>query len=77
MTSYQVEVLNSEADEVLQDLAKRKLISLKKSNHEKFLAILETSRRRAVEIGIPTEEEITKEVEEVRAARYARNQAGR
>ena len=69
--TYQVDILNPKADKLLQDLADLKLISLSKPSNDPFLTVVKRLRKRAAAIKTPTLEEITKEVEKVRAKRYA------
>ena len=67
---YQVDILNPKADKLLQDLADLKLISLSKASSEPFLTVVKKLRKKAASLKTPTLEEITKEVESVRAKRY-------
>jgi hypothetical protein len=70
--TYQVDILNPKADRLLKDLADLKLIAISKtSTADPFLAAVKRLRKKAAIIGTPTLEEITKEVEIVRAKRYA------
>ncbi len=71
MITYQVDILNPMADRLLQDLAELKLISLSKSSSDPFLKVVMRLRKKASAIKTPTSDEITKEVESVRAKRYA------
>ena len=71
MITYQVDVLNPKADKLLQDLADLKLISLSETSNDPFLTVVKRLRKKAEAIKTPTLEEITKEVESVRAKRYA------
>jgi hypothetical protein len=71
--SYQVDILNPKADKLLKDLADLKLISLTKTSKDPFLAEVKRLRKKAAAIKAPSLEEITNEVETVRAKRYARN----
>ncbi len=73
MESYQVDILNPKAVKLLKDLADMQLISLSNSSKDSFLAAVRQLRKKAAKP--PTLEEITKEVETVRASRYARNKA--
>ncbi|MEO6831411.1 MAG: hypothetical protein ABI378_03995 [Chitinophagaceae bacterium] len=70
MVTYQVNVLNPKADKLLQSLADLKLISISKIATDPFLKVVERLRKKAA-AAPPSLEEITKEVENVRAARYA------
>ena len=71
MMTYQVDILNPKADKLLQDLADLKLISLSKASNDSFLKVVKRLRKKAATTKTPTLEEITKEVESVRAKRYA------
>ena len=72
MKTYQIDLLNPKAARLLQDLAELNLISIKETKKEKFLEIVAKLRRKAVS-NVPTLEEITKEVELVRASRYVKS----
>jgi hypothetical protein len=69
--TYQVDILNPKADKLLKDLADLKLISLTKTSKDPFLSAVKRLRKKAAAIKVPSLEEITKEVETVRAKRYA------
>jgi hypothetical protein len=71
--TYQVDILNPKADKLLKDLADLKLISLTKTSKDPFLSAVKSLRKKAAAIKAPSLEEITKEVETVRAKRYASN----
>jgi hypothetical protein len=71
MKTYQIDLLNPKAARLLQDLADLKLISIKETNKHDFLDIVVKLRKKASS-NVPTLEEITKEVEMVRAERYAK-----
>lgn len=73
MITYQVNVLNPKADKLLQDLADLDLISIQKSTEDAFLKAINNIREVAA-ANPPTLEEITEEVELVRAKRYVKNQ---
>lgn len=68
--TYQVDILNPKADKLLQYLADLKLISLSKTSSEPFLTVIKRLRKKAAALKTPTLEEITKEIESVRAKRY-------
>ena len=68
--TYQVDILNPKADKLLQDHADLKLISLSKASSEPFLTVVKRLRKKAAALKTPTLEEITKEIESVRAKRY-------
>ncbi len=71
MKTYQIDILNPKAARLLQDLADLKLISIKETKKQDFLDIV-TKLRKKASSNVPTLEEITKEVEMVRAERYAK-----
>lgn len=72
MTTYQVNILNPKAAQLLQDLADLNLIAIKQTDSDSFMQIIERLRSKAEQLGPPTMEEITQEVEAVRVERYAR-----
>lgn len=74
MITYQVDILNPKAVKLLKDLADLKLISISDSSKDPFLDVVNRLRKKAASKP-PTLEEITKEVEAVRAKRYAKNKA--
>lgn len=74
MTTYQVNILNPKADKLLRDLANLQLISISETSPDAFLAVVQRLRKKAASKP-PTLEEITKEVETVRAKRYTKNKA--
>ncbi len=63
-----IDILNPKAVKLLQDLADMNLIAIKKNSKSGFAAILK--KLRSQNASAPTLEEITKEVEIVRAKRY-------
>lgn len=71
MKTYQIDILNPKAIKLLQDLAELKLISIKPTGENNFFKVLSDIRQNASE-DAPTLEDITKEVESVRAGRYAK-----
>ena len=75
MVTYQVDILDPKADRLLKDLADMNLIALKPTNIDGFMQVIERLRFKAEQLGPPTMEEITQEVETVRAERYARRKA--
>jgi hypothetical protein len=75
MVTYQVDILDPKADRLLKDLADMNLIAIKQTNSDGFLQVIERLRSKAEQLGPPTMEEITQEVEAVRAERYARRKA--
>jgi hypothetical protein len=72
MNSMQIELLNPKAGKLLKELAALNLISIRDSNDDGFLSILNKLRTKAKN-NPPTLDEITKEVEIVRAKRYAKS----
>ena len=74
MASYQVDILNPKADNLLQDLADLDLIAIRPAPANGFAAVADRLRAKAA-TKPPTQEEITKEVEAVRTNCYARNKA--
>jgi hypothetical protein len=75
MVTYQVDILDPKADRLLKDLADMNLIAIKQTNSDEFMHVIERLRSKAEQLGLPTMEEITQEVETVRAERYARRKA--
>ena len=73
MASFQIDILNPKANKLLQNLADLNLIAIRKVNKDD--AFLKTVRkiRAKAKTNVPSFEEITKEVESVRARRYARS----
>ncbi|MFM6975357.1 MAG: hypothetical protein ACKOW2_00705 [Sphingobacteriaceae bacterium] len=68
--TFQVDILNPKATKILMDLADLKLIAIKVDSDDKFLEVVAKLRENAA-VNPPSLEEITKEVELVRAKRYA------
>lgn len=69
MQSMTINIINPKAEKLIQDLADMELITIESNNKESRLAtILEKLRANANTA--PTLEEITEEVELVRAKRY-------
>jgi len=69
MKTYQIDILNPKAVKLLQDLADLELITFNPTN-ESLSNALKRLREKA-STNPPTLDEITKEVEIVRAKRYA------
>jgi hypothetical protein len=69
MRSYHIEILNPKAVKLLEDLADLDLISFKKTE-DNLQNVIKRLRKKA-SANPPSLEEITKEVETVRAKRYA------
>jgi len=75
METLQVDILNPKARKLLRELADQKLISIREPSYEGLLKIMNKIAERAQnDPNAPTFEEITKEVELVRAQRYAESQ---
>ena len=68
--TYQVDVLNPKAIKLLQDLADLDLISITQNSEDDFLKVVNRLRKKAAS-NPPSFDEITKEIELVRAKRYA------
>ena len=68
----QIDILNPKASKLLKNLEDLKLISIKKTTDDGFLTLVNKFRARAKN-NPPTLAEITKEVELVRANRYAKS----
>jgi len=75
MVTYQVDILDPKADRLLKDLAEMNLIAIKQTDSDGFMQVIDRLRSNAERLGPPTMEEITQEVETVRAERYARKKA--
>jgi trehalose-6-phosphate synthase len=72
MQFIQIEILNPKAKKLLKELADLKLIAIKEnSSNDNFLKIVRRIRNKA-KADAPSFAEITKEVESVRAKRYAK-----
>ena len=72
MQTYQVNILHPKAVKLLQDLADLDLISIQQTSEDGFLKAVNKLRSKAAD-NPPTLENITKEVETVRAKRYGHN----
>jgi methyl-accepting chemotaxis protein len=71
METIRIDILNPKAKALLKDLANLDLIRIRKeSSQNEFSDLLKNFRKNSDEA--PSLEEITKEVEEVRKARYAK-----
>jgi hypothetical protein len=72
MEALTIEIVNPKAKQLIKDLANLKLINISKKTRKKpdFKAIV--NRLRSKSDKVPTLAEISKEVEIVRADRYAR-----
>ena len=71
MVTLQVDILNPKAGKLLQDLADMKLISIKDIAEDNFLQAVNKLRQKAKK-NPPSLADFTKEVESVRAKRYAK-----
>ncbi|HET6991029.1 MAG TPA: hypothetical protein VFJ43_06885 [Bacteroidia bacterium] len=69
MTSFNIEILNPKAKRLLMDLAEMRLISISEPEPNPFLEAVKKIRSKKAKISL---EEITKEVELVRAKRYGK-----
>ncbi len=69
MNSFQIDILNPKASKLLKNLADLNLISIRNIDEDGFLDAVNKIRSKAI-INPPSFEEITKEVELVRATRY-------
>lgn len=67
-TSIRIDILNPKAAQLLKNLADLDLISIKEDSKEGFVDVLKKLRSSAK--STPDLEEITREVETVRAKRY-------
>jgi hypothetical protein len=74
MRTFQVDILNSKAIKLLQNLEELNLISIKEQPQDNFQKVVNRLRKKAASAP-PSMEDITKEVEAVRAKRYAKNKA--
>ena len=70
MDTMRIEILNPKAARLLKDLADLNLIAIQDTSKNGFAAVLKKLRSKAKTA--PTLDEITKEVELVRAKRYAK-----
>jgi hypothetical protein len=71
MNTMEIDILNPKAGKLLEDLADLKLITIRKKSDNDFLKLINKFRTKAKN-NPPTLEDITKEVEIVRAKRYAK-----
>jgi len=72
MDTMQIDILNPKAVKLLKDLADLNLISIRNSSDDGFLKLVNKIRAKAKDIP-PSLDEIIKEVELVRANRYAKS----
>ena len=74
METLKIDILNPKAKSILQDLADLKLIRIQKSKiKDEFQELLDKLRMKSDEA--PSLDEITKEVEAVRKARYEKEKS--
>lgn len=71
MNVLTIDILNPKAEMLLENLADLQLIAIKSKKNNPFLQVVERLRKKNEE-NIPSLEEITNEVEKVRAKRYER-----
>lgn len=75
METLQIEIINPKANELLKNLAEMNLIAIKEVGKEDGFMKLVNKIRAKAKKDKPTLAEITKEVEIVRAKRYAKAKA--
>ena len=71
MNTVQIDILNPKAGKLLKHLAAMELIAIREIADDGFMKLVNKLRRKAKD-NPPSLEEITKEVETVRASRYAK-----
>ena len=71
MESIRIDILNPKATKLLKSMEELQLISIKSEDADKFLRVVRKLRTKA-KLNPPTLDEITKEVERVRARKYAK-----
>ena len=71
MTTLQIDIIEPKAAKLLEDLAAMNLISIQVSNQDRLKKLLNMLREHSDDISM---KDITKEVENVRAERYANRQ---
>ncbi len=67
--TFNIQILNPKAKKLLMDLAELRLISISENKSNPFLDAIKKLRSKKTKISL---DEITKEVEAVRAKRYAK-----
>ena len=72
MNTLQVDILNAKAGELLKNLADLNLISIQETGDDNFLKVVNKLRTKAKK-NQPSLDDITKEVELVRAKRNAKS----
>jgi hypothetical protein len=73
MNTIQVNILNPKAEVILKDMVKKNWITIQKPSKSTFQSVLNNLRSKAKTA--PSLKEITKEVELVRAKRYAKSKS--
>ena len=68
--TYQIDILDPKAGQLLEDLANLKLITIRQTTSDGFMQVIQRLRTKAAKKPISLAE-ITREVETVRAKRYA------
>jgi hypothetical protein len=72
MTTVHIDILNPKAGKLLKNLAEMNLISIRNESDDGFMKLVNKIRAKAKN-NPPSLEEITREVELVRARRYAKS----
>lgn len=72
--NYQIKILNPKAEKLLRDMADLELISISETTRDAFIEVVDRLRTNAAS-NPPNIEDITKEVELIRAERYAKKNA--
>ncbi len=72
MSTMEIDILNPKATKLIKDLADLNLIAIRKTSTEDSLLDIVKKFRAKAKSNPPTLDEITKEVEFVRAKRYAK-----
>jgi hypothetical protein len=72
MKTIRVDIIHPKAARLLKDLAELNLIAIHNNPPDGFITVLKKLRSKATTLSAPTLDEITKEVEFVRAKRYGK-----
>jgi len=75
METFQIEILNPKAKNILKDLEALKIISIKNKLDSKKKLIELSDKMKSKKNGSMSIDEIVKEVKSVRKSRYAKNKA--
>lgn len=75
METFQIEILNPKAKNILKDLEALKIISIKNKLDSKKKLIELSDKMKSKKNGSMSIDEIVKEVKAVRKSRYAKNKA--